>query len=85
MATIDKTKSRTYNFLSENKSIEDIKNQANIEVKEKRRHGGKTFKLVEKNNDNIQEDINALLENNTENLEPVTSNLINNRLGAKLR
>lgn len=54
MATIDKSKSQTYNFLIENKSIEDIKKQANIEVKEKSRHGGKTFKIIEKNIANNQ-------------------------------
>ena len=32
MPTIDKTKSQTYNFISENKSIEDIKKQVKIKV-----------------------------------------------------
>lgn len=50
----EKTKSKTYNFLSENKSIEDIKNQPNITFKEKRRHGGKTYKLIETYNANNQ-------------------------------
>ncbi|WP_342273431.1 hypothetical protein [Spiroplasma endosymbiont of Acasis viretata] len=54
MATINKTKSQTYNFLSENKNIEDIKKQANIEIRKKRRHGGKTFKLIVINNTNNQ-------------------------------
>ncbi|WP_338987475.1 hypothetical protein [Spiroplasma endosymbiont of Dasysyrphus albostriatus] len=48
----DKTKSQTYNFLSENKSIEEIKKQENIDVIEKTRHGGKTFKIIEKNVNN---------------------------------
>ncbi|WP_252320408.1 hypothetical protein [Spiroplasma endosymbiont of Lariophagus distinguendus] len=52
--TIDKTKSQTYDFLSKNKSIEDIKKVANIEIREKNRHGGSAFKLVEKNNANHQ-------------------------------
>ncbi|WP_339046719.1 hypothetical protein [Spiroplasma endosymbiont of Colias croceus] len=75
----DKTKSQTYNFLSENKSIEDIKKQANIEVKEKSRHGGKTFKIIEKpilslaihnsNNDPNSAD---------ENLEPIAISLTDN-------
>lgn len=42
----DKTKSKTYNFLLENKSIEDIKKQPNTTLKEKSRHGGKTFKII---------------------------------------
>ncbi|MBP1528766.1 MAG: hypothetical protein H9Q65_05955, partial [Spiroplasma ixodetis] len=50
----NKTKSKTYNFLSENKSIEDIKNQPNTTLKEKSRHGGKTFKLIEKKYANHQ-------------------------------
>ncbi|MBP1525567.1 MAG: hypothetical protein H9Q65_03140 [Spiroplasma ixodetis] len=48
----NKTKSQTYNFLSENKSIEEIKKQENIDVIEKTRHGGKTFKIIEKNVNN---------------------------------
>ncbi|WP_342261569.1 hypothetical protein [Spiroplasma endosymbiont of Notiophilus biguttatus] len=62
----DKTKSQTYNFLSENKSIEDIKKQENIFVKEikNKRHGGKTIKFSNKTkkeslwvvvNDNLSE------------------------------
>ncbi|WP_353305725.1 hypothetical protein [Spiroplasma ixodetis] len=47
-----KTKSQTYNFLLENKSIEDIKKQTNINVKEikNKRHGGKTYRIDNANN-----------------------------------
>ncbi|WP_252320932.1 bZIP transcription factor [Spiroplasma endosymbiont of Lariophagus distinguendus] len=75
MATIDKSKSQTYDFLSKNKSIEDIKKQTNIKIKEKRRHGGKTYRIDNANNQLINDDLS---ENNKENLDPVTSNLINN-------
>ncbi|MBP1524961.1 MAG: hypothetical protein H9Q65_01405 [Spiroplasma ixodetis] len=77
MATIDKTQLQTYDFLSKNKSIEDIKQQPNILVKEikNKRHGGKTYRIDNANNRRVNHD---LPENNRENLEPVTSNLINN-------
>ncbi|MBP1525248.1 MAG: hypothetical protein H9Q67_01885, partial [Spiroplasma ixodetis] len=48
----DKTKSKTYNFLLENKSIEKIKKQSNTTLKEKRRHGTVAYKLIEINNTN---------------------------------
>lgn len=66
------------NFVSENKSIEDILNQPNITFKEKRRHGGSTFKIIEKDDANNQLVNNDLSENNTENLEPIATNLTNN-------
>lgn len=76
----DKTKSKTYNFLSENKSIEDILKQPNTTLKEKRRHGGSTFKLIEKNyanhqpvNDDISENeifYDALDNIDTEKISP---------------
>ncbi|WP_342260553.1 hypothetical protein [Spiroplasma endosymbiont of Notiophilus biguttatus] len=80
----DKTKSQTYNFLLENKTIEDIKQESNIEIREKSRHGGKTFKLIVINNTNNQIINDNLSENNRENLELVTSNLINNEKEQKI-
>ena len=76
MATIDKTHSKTYNFLLENKSIEDIKKLANIEVKEikNKRHCGKTYRIDNANNRLINDE---QVQNINENLEPVTSNLTN--------
>ncbi|WDA54869.1 MAG: hypothetical protein PPFGHCPK_01350 (plasmid) [Spiroplasma endosymbiont of Drosophila atripex] len=76
----DKTKSQTYNFLSENKSIEDIKQQPNIFVKgiKNKRHSGQTYRIDNDNNQPTNDDLNNLSENNRENLEPVTSNLTNN-------
>ncbi len=59
----DKTKSQTYNFLIENKSIEDIKKQPNATFKEKNRHGGITYKLIEINNTNNQSVNDDLSEN----------------------
>lgn len=72
----DKTKSQTYNFLLKNQSIEEIKQQANILVKEikNKRHGGKTYR-IDNNNQLVNDD---LFENIDENLEPVTSNLADN-------
>ncbi|WP_342273154.1 hypothetical protein [Spiroplasma endosymbiont of Acasis viretata] len=78
MATIDKTKSQTYNFLSKNKSIEEIKKQTNIEVLEKSRHGGSAFKIIEKDDANNQLVNNDLSEINQENLEPIATSLTNN-------
>ncbi|WP_174480305.1 hypothetical protein [Spiroplasma endosymbiont of Danaus chrysippus] len=74
----EKTKSQTYNFLLENKTIEDIKKQTNIEVKEKRRHSGSTFKIIEKINANDQKINDDLSENIDENLEIVATNLTDN-------
>ncbi|WP_252319133.1 hypothetical protein [Spiroplasma endosymbiont of Lariophagus distinguendus] len=74
----DKTKSQTYNFLLENKTIEDIKQESNIEIREKSRHGGKTFKLIVINNTNNQIINDDLSENNRENLEIVATNLTDN-------
>lgn len=59
----DKTKSQTYNFISENMSIEDILNESNTTFKEKSRHGGKTFKIIEKDNANHQPFNDDLSEN----------------------
>jgi len=73
----DKTQSKTYNFLSENKSIKDIKNQPNIEVIEKSRHGGSTFKIIEKPILSV-EPVQNILDNIDENLEIVATNLTDN-------
>ncbi|WP_342218589.1 hypothetical protein [Spiroplasma endosymbiont of Amphimallon solstitiale] len=72
----DKTKSQTYNFLLENKSIEDILKQENIFVKEikNKRHGGKTYRI-----DNNQQLNDDSLENNIKNLEPIGISLIDNQ------
>ncbi|WP_342254126.1 hypothetical protein [Spiroplasma endosymbiont of Zeiraphera isertana] len=74
----DKTKSQTYNFLSENKSIEDIKKQTNIEVIEKSRHGGSKFKIIEKITANDKQLNDDLSENIDENFEIVATNLTDN-------
>ncbi|BDT04338.1 hypothetical protein [Spiroplasma ixodetis] len=73
----DKTKSQTYNFLSENKSIEDILKQENIFVKEikKKRHGGKTYRI---DNDNNQQLNDEQIQNIAENLEIVATSLTDN-------
>ncbi|WP_425382330.1 hypothetical protein [Spiroplasma endosymbiont of Melieria omissa] len=78
MAIIDKTKSQTYNFLSENKSIEDIKKQPNTTLKEKSRHGGSTFKIIEKITASEQQLNDDLSKNINENLKIVSTNLTDN-------
>ncbi|MBP1525904.1 MAG: hypothetical protein H9Q65_04445 [Spiroplasma ixodetis] len=72
----NKTKSQTYNFLLENKTIEDIKQQPDILVKEikKKRHGGKTYRIDNVNHQLVNHDLS---KNNRKNLKSVTSNLIN--------
>ncbi|BDT04385.1 hypothetical protein [Spiroplasma ixodetis] len=48
MATIDKSKSQTYDFLSKNKSIENVLNQPNITFKKRKDMGEKHLKLLKK-------------------------------------
>jgi len=77
MATIDKTKSKTYNFLSENKSIEDIKQQENIFVKEikNKRHSGKTYRIDNDNNQQLNDEPIQIID---ENLEIIPTILTDN-------
>ncbi|WP_339041366.1 hypothetical protein [Spiroplasma endosymbiont of Apeira syringaria] len=86
----DKTKSQTYNFLSENKSIEDIKKQPTTTAKVKRRHGGKTFKLIQNNNTNksINDDLseNEIFYDDLDNIDTEkisTSQILTKEIGTQ--
>lgn len=77
----DKPKLQTYNFLTENKSIEDILNQPNTTLKNKKevfkkRHGGLTVKIsndVLTTNEPINKESSTALNNQSSQTQIVST------------